>query len=235
MADMRYLIIPLIGLLLALVSFIVAPIGMLFAVLNRAGGVMDTLCLKVGLVGKFWGSEVPKISLLSKNPYLGFPLKANRGYPQQFCFAQTISFSDILSVPGSGNITEICNTVIRRIAIYMVDFHKGHTSSYIKPSESMRPKKFSNSYVDRTVLVSVSSTTTSECYRASPESPSKNSRFRIVVQKFLKPFLRKGRISISHAVVPFKQWFGQRLGSVSALVGLRHFNPFVIESPICGT
>lgn len=51
----------------------------------------------------------------------------------------------------------------------------------------------------------------------------KNSRFSIKVKKLTQFFW--GKINSSHAVVPYKQWFGQRPNSISVLDGLRHFKP----------
>ena len=51
---------------------------------------------------------------------------------------------------------------------------------------------------------------------------SKNTSVLVVVKKFADALC--GKINLSHAVVPLKQWFGQKPGSVSALAGLRHFS-----------
>jgi hypothetical protein len=44
------------------------------------------------------------------------------------------------------------------------------------------------------------------------------------VQKLLDARLCDCRIGLSHAVVPCKQWFGQKPASVDSACGLRYFN-----------
>jgi hypothetical protein len=74
---------------------------------------------------------------------------------------------------------------------------------------------------------------TSTCRRSSPvpgllpsllPKPRQVPCLRVVVQDFFEAMLSQARIIGSHAVVPCKQWFGQKPASVDSTCGLRYFN-----------
>ena len=118
------------------------------------------------------------------------------------------------------HMPQIANPVIRFVLVYVVNLVLRERAVNVQPSQPMRPESNSvngNSYVP---FLRVTSNASGFDWAFSTP-PNKHSSLWVVVKKFAQTLC--GKIGLSHAVVLIKQWFGQKLSSVSALTGLRHF------------
>lgn len=123
----------------------------------------------------------------------------------------------------SARIKEVVNPVVAWNLVFSAKVFQGDVAMNIKPRKFGR---LMGSVIeidgDAATSTAVSRNTTGHCYPATAE-PSKNASIGVVVKKLFKSSLREFRIVGSHAVVPFKQWFGEKPRCVTSTSGLRYF------------
>ena len=118
------------------------------------------------------------------------------------------------------SLPQVTQTIIRWIAINMVNSSNGPTPMNIKPSQSMSVTTMAhktNTY--SSVGGSSSSNVTNFGSSTVQFNPSKQSSIRIIMQELFKNFW--GKIRFSHDA-PYKR-IGQRLTCVDSTCGLRYF------------
>ena len=189
--------------------------------LNGAGAMKFPFCLQVGLVRFFWRIVGSEIQLLSINSHGRHPPVVVGGYTKKTASIIRLSVPHILDVFLNRRLTQVPDPVVRAIAIDVVN-KRGPSSCVDKPNQMMGKNS-----IPKNIYLSVSLLGPSgQCSCFGPTAnvypPNKDAGIWVVVKKFAQTFC--GKIGLSHAVVPYKQWFGQKPGSVSALVGFRHFN-----------
>ena len=183
----------------------------------------------VGFMREFCGLELTKRSLFAVNPNSGNPsvfvltprcANESRGVGLLW-FAR-----NILTVLRLICLSHIVNTIATRISVLMVKSACRPAPVHIEPCQSVGIVSFAvNSYCQSAISHSGSGRTAdfhSTNFVRWCCFPSKYASLGIVVQKFTQAIC--GKIIGSHAVAPFKQWFGQKPACASNACGLRHFN-----------
>ena len=198
--------------------------------LNRTGAMQSAFSLKIGSMGEFWRNKVTNknnapinincSSVRLLHNVLAFPFVNSKNA----CSAIASCGSLVLHISPVGNLTKIFNPVIGTLAINVVKKTIREHAVDVQPCQPMGLVRDGiNVDVDVPVVIQVTSRTASQCHAAT-DAPIENTSVLVVMKQLFESFLREGRIIGSHAVVPFKQWFGQRPARVTSTGGLRHFN-----------
>lgn len=134
-----------------------------------------------------------------------------------------VSNSLILVINGSADIAQIAQSVITSNAIDVINIARWPSAMTVKPSQPVRGMKFAIN-ADRHIPV-VKRVCRRKPYGDSVRrwlDPSEYPGVLVVGQTFAKTVA--GNIDSSHAVVPYKQWTGQKPACVGSTCGLRHFS-----------
>lgn len=193
----------------------------------RIKRVVMGFCRRIRNSGIFFCCESTKVNLGSVYSYVRFPNSltfdlTHANEAGSACF----SSRPVLSVFCFCRQPQVTNSVVIPDAVDVVNALRGEHSEHVQPSQPMLRIVKLPIYKNRSVpFVS---------FRASAKTgasvvgayglfnPCKYTSFRIVIKDFAQALC--GKIGLSHAVSPVKKWFGQKPQSVSALLGLRHFN-----------
>jgi hypothetical protein len=191
--------------------------------LNSASGVPSAFCLKVGSMCQFWGGKVAKIThnaVYHDGGAVDVTALMNTKNPK---FVVGLRFYDVLAVCPMRHIAQVFNSVVSLDTIDMVDRACRGYAVHVQPRKPMCGVGLSV-YTDTDVPSGTCPTSHHARFArlAMTNAPSKNSSFGIVIKKFADALW--GKIGLSHAVVPYKQWFGQKPRRVDSTSGLRHFN-----------
>jgi hypothetical protein len=127
----------------------------------------------------------------------------------------------VLRVDSGACVTKIGNAIVSAITVNMIDLALRPLAVHVQPNESVGIVNSAvNTYSNTAAFVSRK---TNWCALRLPfwgcKLDLENSGIWIVVQKFAQTL--RGKIGLSHDAV--LSLIGQRLGSVSALAGLRYF------------
>lgn len=134
----------------------------------------------------------------------------------ELCYIPKIFYSVVV-----GKAVDMVNGVFRPLAVNMEPYHPmGKVVTAVDSENKMLSSVTPASHLRANSPASVAFVTCFLC--------NKTPSFWGVIEKFA--YALCGKIGLSHAVVPYKQWIGQKPGSVSALAGLRHFKPQTVEA-----
>ena len=196
--------------------------------LNRTERMKLPFSRKVGLMGFFGGAKTSNKLCFPICPYLRPPkfTHAATGVaeinPKKSAGAIASGFFKVLRILRKCGFAKIANPVVVPFGIDVVNIAIGHSAIRVQPSKPMCfVRDAINVNIGVPVLVQVSSSAPCDSH-AAPNAPSKNTSIGIVMKKFFEALY--GKMGSSHAVVPYKQWFGQKPARVSCTGGLRHFN-----------
>lgn len=132
-------------------------------------------------------------------------------------------------VVGKRNVSQVAPAVVVPDPVDVVNCVGGEFTRHVQPRKPMR---WALSAVDTNAPVAIGVEVARHhagfAHLAATNAPSENTSIWVVIENFAQTLCAK--IGISHAVVPLKQWFGQKPGSVSALAGLRHFSALALWS-----
>lgn len=121
-------------------------------------------------------------------------------------------------------VKEVCNSVIASVFVFAVNAKSWKFAMNIKPR---KVGGFVFEHVNSNNGASVRGLSTCDIPRqrlTPPRKAMEYSSLGVVVKKLFEAGLSEFRIFGSHAVVPFKQWFGQKPRRVISTAGLRHFS-----------
>lgn len=193
--------------------------------LNRTSRVAESFFRYVCGLSSFRGVKSSKVNQCAFNPYVGSPLVAMcssyKVHTKKSRFTHLFHLSQILSIYSMIYISEIRKTIICFIPVNMVYVKPRPLACYVEPCNSVQavlPIIEPRPYIPASGINATTRYVNSSCFEFS----LKYSGFRVVLEKFTNSI--RGNIGLSHAVVPSKQWFGQKTSSVSALAGLCYFS-----------
>lgn len=192
--------------------------------LNCAGAMHHAFGCNVGFMGEFFCFKVAQRFTDAICANYGAPparVLIDTKHPRA---AVALRLPLILQVPGTRYLSKIRNSVVCSDAVSMVNYLYGERPVGVKPRKPVQRigaeinlnSKVAVPFVERANR-GVNRNAVA-CFNAS----GKYSSIRVVMEKFTQTFC--GKIGSSHAVVPLKQWFGQRPARVDSTSGLRHFN-----------
>lgn len=145
-------------------------------------------------------------------------------HPDATCFTVSLC-SPVLSIFTFCCKSNVFNPVVVSYAVNVVDAFWRKATVNIKPCKSMGRVSATINNNNTISLVANTSGTLSSKIVSNANGfvvPRKNTCFVVVVEKFAQAFC--GKIGLSHAVVPCKQWFGQKPRRVTSTSGLRYFS-----------
>lgn len=203
--------------------------------LNLAEWVKSAFCGYVGILCSFCSHKRADVVryLANNNSSLPSTIAAlgNTKIPVRVF---RVRLANILSIFASSSFTKIVDCVVARIVVNVVNVVFGPIPVNIKPRKPMSFVDFPIRQPDPhiSLCVSVASRFTGPSSFLPTFQPDEKSSQRIVREVFFKVRLGQCRIFRSHAVVPSKQWFGQKPRCASNTSGLRHFNSVLIGCPV---
>lgn len=132
----------------------------------------------------------------------------------------------ILEIFRLCGFSKVSNSVVRPISTYVVSVLLRPNAIHVKPRESMGSVFLPGNLYNKIPLVIFRAGNFPNSTSARSDSPCKNSSFWFVIKQLFESFLGGYRMLFSHAVVPYKQWFGQRPARVISTGGLRYFTAY---------
>ena len=175
-------------------------------------------------MGLIWAFKKPEVMFRPVNANSGLPFACARmpiGAKNTRLSARVGRFP-VLHVFRFGCLSQICKRIVGSIRIDVVDLKRRPFSGHVEPR---KPVSWINVSVDHYHSVAIAwASSRVSCFDAADAvlAPRKHASLRIVVEKFAQTL--RGKIGLSHAVVPLKQWFGQRPASADNASGLRYFS-----------
>ncbi len=191
--------------------------------LNRTSRVKFPLGLNVGLMRQLWCRKTTNGDALTKRGYAGRPARpiSILGNAKEAAAAVLSWFTLVLRVPGSRNIAKIGNPVVVAIPVDVVNYAKREFSVDVEPCKPMSHESLVvNVHIDASIIADIPGNCPGWIH-APTDKPSEYSGFWVVVEKFAQACC--GKIGLSHAVVPYKQWCGEKPRCVTSTSGLRYF------------
>jgi hypothetical protein len=185
--------------------------------------VQAGFCLLVGFTRKLWGAEVPKPNLLSIDRDAGEPNIPvfKKTHPSKAGFV-VFTKAVVLLIFCMGRFAQIEQSVVCSLAVYMVNLVFRKVPMHIKPNKSVCRVFFVvDSYTPVPSVMQKTGNVPDFGVPFNANFSRENAGSRVVVKKFAQALC--GKIGLSHAVVPYKQWFGQKPRRASNTAGLRHF------------
>lgn len=198
-----------------------------FLLLQRISWVKDALGIKVRGVCGFWSVVRPKvqaIAIKSKPSHVSF---ANSIHSQQPSLTVLVCRPLVLSIDATRSVAQVFKSVIASISVNVVNMAARPFASRPQPNKAMRFVSCAADFDKQIAIVKIARwhTLTIWAHLVGGYAHPLVGRW-VVMQEFAQTLY--GKIVISHAVVPFKQWFGQKPCCVDSTSGLRHFT--VMES-----
>lgn len=194
------------------------------SLLNSTPYVQQSLCSDVCSMRLLFGVKVPYVNLFPVNSYSCTP--AIKAWPHSAKIGRSVEIylGSVLHVYLLRNIPEILNAVICFNAVDVVNAIARLYTVNPQPSHSVGVL-FSSAnfkyYVPDSLGFSELFSARISVYRVKS---CKDACRGIVLNMTLEFGNCKGRICNSHAVVPYKQWFGQKPRCASNTTRLRHFS-----------
>jgi hypothetical protein len=199
------------------------PLPVVRGKLYEATFVMYPFGFTVGGMRKFSGGKTAKM--------LALPVKSNLGIPPPSRFVQRDAkqaagliaywrITLILLVCAVAYLSQVCEAIVRSVAIHVVNLLQRPFSGHVEPREAVGLIRGSVT-ADTPVSIAAIKTPGALSIAASWTAfrPCECTSLRIVVEKFVQ-FLR-GKIGLSHDAV--LSLIGQRPACVSSTRGPRHF------------
>jgi len=166
-----------------------------------------------------------KVVEFSLMPNIGAPLFPRRMPSNTFNTRFAVSCNAlVLHVFGAICRAQIGPSVVSAVAVDVVNFVRGPFARHIEKRKPVSKIGFPAN-TDLGIALGLEPCGCPCGPPALGDKPSEYSRLGIVVEKFAQTL--RGKIGLSHAVVPLKQWFGQRPASADNASGLRYFRGFV--------
>jgi len=134
----------------------------------------------------------------------------------------------ILLIYAYRHIAQILNSIVRWIAVNVIDMVRGLHAMNVNPRESVRQIRTTvdpNPQISLPIIASCDGSSLGVA--AGADAPRKHARFAVVVKKFAQTL--RGKIGLSHDAV--LSLIGQRPVSVSSTCGLRYFRVFARDLP----
>lgn len=184
-----------------------------------AESVQPLFCRQIRSVSFFHRGESSQVD--------AFPVEADGGAPLVVGLVpmrtnRPVFGASVLLVESVRRLAQVGYSVVRRIAVNVVNVTVGPNTVYIEPRETVHlVLPIVNHDLDIPLFVGAAQNVT--CLRpASVHAPSEQARVWGVCEKVAQTLYAK--IGFSHAVVSFERWFGQMPDSVRSGFGLRYFN-----------
>jgi len=169
------------------------------ALSDRAAIVQHSLCRNVSSLSLFGGLECAKVNLGVVVRYACHKSKAIFENAKNACrFVAYLCFSLVLNVLRLRDITQVFKTIVRSIAVYMVNLPVWKFSRHIQPSKPMAFISFS---VNRSYLIFVKGKTTryfSLFYPSLFQPSNKNTSVWVVIKNFFKSVLCNHPTTLTH-------------------------------------
>ena len=176
---------------------------------------------KVGGMCEFGGGEGAKVAHLAVDHDSGKPSVVVLPSAEQSSFVVFVRAGAVLSVHGVRYVAQICNAVVRRIAVNVIKSIQRPFSVNVQPSKTMGFVKVTpNTNVD--ILpnwVLPPGNVADMDLIARSDAPNKNTRIAVVVKQFSNALC--GNIASSHDAVPLL--IGQRPRSVFSTAAASSF------------
>lgn len=199
------------------------------AALNLTHWVEPTFCDQVRGVGKLSSSKGANVPRLTVNSNHRRERISGFCDPKKSSLAGLSGAHAILHILSVSHASEIDKPVVSPVTIYMVDVTGRPDAVNVEPSKPVcKAVAVHNVYDDVAFRVLAAENFPRRGVGRRYE-PCEQPRFRVVTHNFSKGVC--GKICLSHAVVPYKQWFGQKPRRVTSTSGLRYFNRY---PPLCG-
>lgn len=185
----------------------------------RAESVQPSFGRQVRSMGIFHRGEAAEMNNL--------PIEADSGAPFSIGSVpmspnRSAFGASVLLIECVCRFSQIAYSVIRRVAVYVVNVTDRPNAVNVKPREAVNlVLPIVDHHLDVAILVRASQNVT--CAHPADRNPSRKKPCLWGVDEKLAQSIR-AKIRFSHAVVPFKRWFGQRPGSVLSGFGLRYFS-----------
>lgn len=192
---------------------------------NSASRMYSPLPFDVFFIGKFWCSEYPDMLFFTGYFNSCLPSAPMRCYPKKSRFAVLRGTPLILRINTTRHIPKVIDTIVVNDSVYVVYVTYRPRSMDVKPCKPIGVVRPVTDLYGPTPRSHDASGYQSLCLVVVGCFPREYSSGRFVVQNFAQTFC--GKIGLSHAVVPYKQWFGQRPRRVCCTAGLRHFNSLI--------
>jgi len=169
------------------------------ALSDRAATMQRSLCLDVSSLSLFNGLECAKVSFGVVVSYACHKSRAIFKNAKNACrFIVHLCFSLVLNVLFLRNIAQVFKTIVRSIAVYMVNLPVWKFSRHIQPSKPMAFISFS---VNRSYLIFVKGKTTryfSLFYPRLFQPSNKNTSVWVVIKNFFKSALCNHPTTLTH-------------------------------------
>lgn len=199
--------------------------------LYRTANMQPTLFREISLMRNLWAVKCSEVSQNAVMPDVRNPLVDDTilhlGYTKEAGTIPFVAFPDVLEVGLPCGVPKVVNPVIQSITVDVIDDAGRKNSVHIEPCDPMHAVLLVVKPCSQVTGRRVDSTNNWFGVRNLSFS-CENASFWVVIKKFAHSVC--GNINLSHAVVPVKQWFGQKPRSVSALAGLRHFNSYGVQA-----
>ena len=166
----------------------------------------------MGFFGRYERTKMDPLPIWQRNPRL--ELFADNANSQETRLVSGVSFPPVLSVDGKSGIAKIANSVVRPVAVDMVDDAARPFSMNVKPSKSVRLSFFPHE-TDASIAFAtcIPGNLPSFCKPTSVFTPSKNASFGIIVQQLFQECLHFCIVGVSHYIAPSKRFSGQGIGA----------------------
>ena len=187
--------------------------------------VKFALCVYVRRMCLFFGfvsSEPDSYAVNLNHRPPSFPVWGSAQNPRGTVYPRLLH---VLSIFRFVSPAQIVNSVVELISVNVVYILTGPFTKMVKPC---KPMGLIVDFVDHDDNVSVGIYVTSTFAKPAPAggfNSEKLPRIFFITEDRRKALIRQYRIAISHAVVPYKQWFGQRPTRVTSTCRLRYFRP----------
>lgn len=177
-------------------------------------------CIQVSLMGKFCRWVNTKMSLSSIEKDVCSPFISEFGNTKKPTLISLVRYQSILNIASMRHITKIAYSIVRAIAVDVVNFIFRPLSIYIQPSKPMGKIPISkNTYSTVSSRVNSSSNRAYSGILRCSFFPDKYTGLWVVVQEFSQACC--GKIGLSHDTGP--SLIGQRPTRASNACRLRYF------------
>lgn len=190
--------------------------------LNSSEWMIDALCRNVGGVGKLWGFMHSKAYNFTAHHYLCAPFVSFLRCAKKSAQIVEVGFCDILMIFGVRRLAQIIDTIVKFVAVFVVNLAFWPSTMNKKPSKSMQPVVFAIKAHNAVAFLVDITRMGAGFYALSSKTlnPRKQSCFWVVVKKMAQAFC--GKIGFSHDA-PL-MLIGQKPVRVYSTCGLRYFN-----------
>ena len=153
------------------------------ALLDRAATVQHSLCSDVSSLSFFGGLECAKVNLGIVVRYACSKSRSIFENTKNACrFVTHLCFSLILNVLSLRYVSQVLKTIIRFVAVYVVNYTFRPVASHVKPSQPMTLVQFAVNRCNKITTLIHTSCNLSLCNTCLLKFSRENSSFRNVVK-----------------------------------------------------